>query len=464
MLNPFFLQGSKSEQNLLQDLINEHLRMYGVDVYYIPRMYVTEKTVIREVIESEFVDAYPIEAYVQTYEGYEGAGVLMSKFGVEARDDLNLIISKERYESYIKPLIENKENIKLSNRPKEGDLVYFPLGDRLFEIKFVEHEKPFYQLQKNYVYELRCELFRYGNEILDTGVDEIDDNVVNEGYTRTYVMSGAGSTATAIANIVNGGVRKVIITNRGTGYTSAPIVNFSKSPSFGGTSAGIATMISGITDFCETDSSLLRVQGVELTKTGYGYSKAPLVSFTGGEGSGASGIAEIADGIVGIITITNAGSGYVVDPIVTFSAPPAGFGTAVGRAVVSTAGTITELLITDAGIGYTVAPTITISNPYMTGSGNYKLNEIITGSVSGTTAKVKSWDSLTNTLKVYQLTGEFLNNDVIVGSASSASYMIRPQTKYDLLDFSDPFADNKNIEIEGDAIIDFSERNPFGNP
>ena len=176
MLNPFFLQGSKSEQSLVQSLINEQLRMYGVEVYYIPRRYITEKTIIKEVIESKFDNAYPLEAYVDTYDGYEGQGTILSKFGVQPLNDLNLIISKERFENYISPLIKNIPDIKLSTRPKEGDLIWFPLGDRLFEIKFVEHEKPFYQLQKTYVYELRCELFRYEDEIIDTGVEDIDDN------------------------------------------------------------------------------------------------------------------------------------------------------------------------------------------------------------------------------------------------------------------------------------------------
>ena len=171
MLNPFFLQGSKTEQGLIQDLINEQLRMYGVDVHYLPRQYITEKTVIREVIESEFNNAYPIEAYVDTVEGYGNNPTILSKFGIQALNEITLIISKERFQNYISPLIKDQSNIKLSSRPKEGDLVYFPLGDRLFEIKYVEHEKPFYQLQGLYTYELRCELFRYEDEIIDTGID-----------------------------------------------------------------------------------------------------------------------------------------------------------------------------------------------------------------------------------------------------------------------------------------------------
>ena len=147
MLNPFFLNGSQSEQGLVQDLINEQLRMYGVEVYYLPRTYVTTNTIIREVIQSEFNDALPIEAYVDTYDGYGGQGTILSKFGIQNIDELQITISRERYENYISPLIRNIPNDKLTARPKEGDLIYFPLGDRIFEIKYVEHEQPFYQLR-----------------------------------------------------------------------------------------------------------------------------------------------------------------------------------------------------------------------------------------------------------------------------------------------------------------------------
>ena len=140
MLNPYFQQGAKTEQNLIQDLINEQLKMYGVEVHYLPRKYMTENNIIREVIRSQFDDAYPIEAYVENYDGYGQNPVLLSKFGIQATNELTLIISRERFEDYISPLMKNEENVKLTTRPKEGDLIYFPLGDRLFEIKFVEHE------------------------------------------------------------------------------------------------------------------------------------------------------------------------------------------------------------------------------------------------------------------------------------------------------------------------------------
>ena len=174
MLNPFFLQGSKAEQGLIQDLINEQLRMYGVEVHYLPRQLVTEKTIIREVIESKFNSAYPIEAYVDTYDGYSDNPTILSKFGIQALNEITLTVSRERFKNYISPLIQSQPNIKVSSRPKEGDLIYFPLGQRLFEVKYVEHEKPFYQLQGLYTYQLRCELFRYEDELIDTDIDEID--------------------------------------------------------------------------------------------------------------------------------------------------------------------------------------------------------------------------------------------------------------------------------------------------
>ena len=147
-LNPFFLQGSPNEQRLVQELINEQLRIYGVEVIYIPRKFVRKETILREVSSSKFDDNFALEAYINNYEGYSGQGDILSRFGMSLKDDLNLIISKERYEDFIAPFLEgdNDEEIVLSSRPREGDLIYFPLGQRLFEVKFVEHEQPFYQL------------------------------------------------------------------------------------------------------------------------------------------------------------------------------------------------------------------------------------------------------------------------------------------------------------------------------
>jgi hypothetical protein len=463
MLNPFFQQGSKTEQNLIQDLINEQLKIYGVEVYYLPRKYVTSKTVIKELIESKFENAYPIEAYVDTYDGYNGLGTLMSKFGIQDLDDLVITISRERFETYITPLIKNIPNIQLSTRPKEGDLIYFPLGDRLFEIKYVEHEKPFYQLQKNYVYQLTCELFRYEDELLNTGIDNIDDNVVESGYIQSLTLVGSAVQATATAETINGGIRRIIVTNRGSGYKSTPRVAISSSPFGGLTAVGVATMISDIVDCNGTASD--KVQGVQIVNSGYGYTVAPSVSFIGGGGSGAEAIAEIANGIIGQIMITDGGFGYTSPPTVNIDPPELGIGT-VGKAVafINSVGIVTSIRIEDAGFGYIAAvgyPNITISPPDIVGVGTYKVGEVITGSISGTTAVVNSWNSLTNILKVSKISGSFVSGEFLVGSASSASRKLRFIQEFNT---TDTYAENITIQNESDKIIDFSEKNPFGNP
>ena len=481
MLNPYFQQGARSEQNLIQDLINEQLRMYGVEVHYLPRKYLTENTVIKEVIQSKFDDSYPIEAYVDNFDGYNDNATILSKFGIQQQQELNLIISKERFETYISPLMKNEQNVRLSTRPKEGDLIYFPLGDRLFEIKFVEHEKPFYQLQKNYVYELRCELFRFEDEVIDTGIDSIDDVLIGGesdglsdsgtssiiGNIQTLTLVGTGVTATAVAGIITeGGIRTITVTNRGGGYTSVPRVAISSAPSGGITGIATAVMIGGINVCNQSANPKARsVQNIDIINPGAAYTLAPGVQVTGGGGAGAAATATIADGVVGIITITAGGSGYVTDPTITFSNEVflSGVSTAgaAATAIVSAAGTISGIHFTNAGLGYSTAPTITISDPDMDSTGEFVFNEVVTGSSSGTTGRVRVWNSETNILEIANVTGTFTLGENIVGSTSGASHELR---KVNVNPIDDGFADNVNIENEADSIIDFSEQNPFGIP
>jgi len=436
MLNPFFLQGSKTEQSLVQDLINEQLRMYGIEVYYLPRQYITERTVIREVIESAFSSSYPIEAYVETYDGYSENPTILSKFGIQALNEITLTISKERFKTYISPLIQNQPDIKLSSRPKEGDIIYFPLGKRLFEIKYVEHEKPFYQLQGTYTYQLRCELFRYEDEVIDTSIGEIDELIsgnVNDpekvpvGNLVNLRMVGVGVTASAVTSIVNGGVRYVTVTNRGGGYTSTPNVGISSAPSSGKTATAIAKMIGGIVVCNDNINPQAKsVQSVQIANPGYGYTTTPGVRFIGGGGSGAAAIATIGDGIVGVITVTNPGSGYAIAPSIVFS----------GISTVSAAATAISI-------------------------GNFIFNEVITGSQSGTAARVKSWDSTTNLLQASNVDGEFILGENIIGSESGASHYLR---SIEIYPTDDGYASNEEIQIEANNILDFSESNPFGMP
>jgi len=471
-LNPFFQQGSSGEQSLVQSLINEQLRMYGVDIHYMPRKYLTEKSILKEVVQSKFDDAYPIEAYIDNFDGYDDMPSTLSKFGIQATNEVTLIISRERFETYISPLMKNESNVKLSTRPKEGDLIYFPLGDRLFEIKYVEHEKPFYQLRENYVYKLTCELFRYEDEVIDTGVEEIDDTLggiegadgeeilIGSGGTQKLTLVGTASQATASVGIINGGIQQIFLTNRGKGFTFAPRVAISSAPSGGLTGIATSKLLSGVAiEGNISDSKKSVVQFVDLVNPGFGYTSNPTIQVIG-DGTGVAATSKIENGVVGIVTITSGGSGYTTSPTITFT----GLSTvsAAATAIVSAAGTISAIHIRNAGVGYTVTPTISIASPGSSGSGNYSFNETITGGTSGATARIRTWDAVTNELEIYNITGTFVRGETITGSSSGASHLIR---LIDLTNFDDAgFGDNDEFELQADAILDFSENNPFGMP
>ena len=476
-LNPFFQQGSRSEQNLVQDLINEQLKMYGVEIHYLPRKYMDETTVIREVIRSKFDDAYPLEAYIDNFDGYSDNPTLLSKFGIEQTNEVTLVISRERWETYIQPLIKNESNIKLSTRPKEGDLVYFPLGDRLFEIKYVEHEKPFYQLMKTYVYTLKCELFRYEDEVIDTGIDEIDDTLIGDDYdgtsesgtstilgsSQTLTVVGTGATAAAVVGFnTEGSIRLISLSDRCGGYSAIPTIGVSSAPTGKVTGILTATMISGI-NVCNLNISdnLKSVQEIVITNPGSGYTLAPTLQVTGGGGSGAAGTVFIGDGTVGVVTITSEGSGYTTAPSVTITGPVGVGTTATADAVISTAGTITAINITNAGAGYTSSPTITIGDPSLGNSGNFVFNEVITGSITGVTGRVRTWNASTNVLEVTNVSGMFSIGEDLTGGSSGAVHALRIVSEDPP---EDGFADNINIETEADSILDFTEQNPFGIP
>ena len=397
-LNPFFLQGSQSEQRLVQDLINEQLKIYGVEVTYIPRKFVRKQTIIKEVQSSAFDDNFLLEAYLNTYEGYSGQGDIMTKFGVSLRDEVTLTISKERFEDFISPFLSADDDYELSSRPREGDVIFFPLGSRLFEVKFVEHEEPFYQLGKNYVYQLKCELFEYEDEVFDTDIEEIDSQLEDLGYISTLQLIGVGQTATATAQINasnKGYIREIVLNNDGSGYQSTPNVAITTAPT------GVGNVNATAVAITTTRAGLFSIERIVLTNAGAGYTQAPLVTISGGGGVGAAATAALEQSNFGIVdfTITNNGVGYAATP--TVSIVGASTSPAAAEVNLLADNTISDILIKNAGIGYTQSPTVTISSPStIQGVGNFTRGEIVRGVSSGIEARVKEWDTDTRILKI----------------------------------------------------------------
>jgi len=460
MLNPFFLQGSQGEQGLVQDLINEQLRMYGLDCHYIPRKLMTSRTIMREVTESRFDQAFPLEAYLMNVDGYAGQGDILSKFGVRVTTEATFVISRERFEESVAPFLEQQEDdYEVSNRPREGDLIFSPLGKKLFEIKYVEFEKPNYQLRKTYTYQLTCEVFEYEDEVIDTNVNAIDQVVQTEGYSARLILSGIGSLATANTTLNFGAVQQIFLQNDGYGYVAAPTVSISTSPGVDATAVAIMTSRSGI----GTAKSIDRIL---LINPGSGYIGIPTVTVPGA-GIATAGITSL--GSVGIVTITSGGSGYTTTPNVAITTAPSG-GTDATAEAVMVGGTIRSIRISNAGAGYTVAPTITIGAATTIGDGDYIFNETVqVSSSSAETARVKVWDAGSRTLDVSMLTAmQFQVGEKIKGLESGAEYVILsvdydtpndyPNSQYK----ADQYNDNADFETEADAILDFSEGNPFG--
>ena len=471
-LNPFFLQGTASEQRLVQDLVNEHLRFNGVEVTYIPRKYVNRKTILEEVQTSKFDDNFSIEAYVNNFDGYSGAGDVLTKFGVSVRDELILTISKERFEEFIVPflsVIDESDIVK--SRPREGDLVYFPLGERLFEIKYVEHEDPFYQLGKNYVYQLKCELFEYEDEVIDTSIDIIDSQVQDEGFITTLNLIGSGTTATAgavISGTVNSGyINKIYLNNDGSGYTSAPTIGISSSPtgviSDNAEAVGILTTVGGVTS----------IEKIYITNAGAGYTVAPTITISGGGGVGAAATASIVTTGLGVlkINVTDGGVGYSTAPIITIAEPPSS-GISTGAVGIASIGkdnlgndVVKAIYIDNPGRGYSSAPTVTIAGPPISGIGTFIFNEIIEGSRSKLKGRVKEWDQDTAVLKVANVAigattaPNFYPGETIVGKESGASWITK---SYVADDTYDKYTENDEFESEGENLLDFTETNPFG--
>lgn len=204
--NTFFRHGTRNEQMLQQSLVDEFVKMFGLDILYIPRKLISRDTILNEEVISQFDDAFLTYAYLENTEGFQGAGDILTKFGIRSTDEITLTISRQLYEDFLAIQMTGADDVVLGTRPSEGDLIFFPLTSNLFEIKFVEHEKPFYQFGKLYTYELKCELFEYSNETAGGDIFESqeDEGFVVKYYYDSSTLSGEPSLGEMVTGSITG--------------------------------------------------------------------------------------------------------------------------------------------------------------------------------------------------------------------------------------------------------------------
>ena len=201
MLNHYFSKGTQNEQFLYEDLVIEALQIYGHDVVYLPRELVNKDDLFGEDPLSKFDESYQIEMYMETVEGYEGEKELVSRFGLEIRDETTFVVARRRWDN----VISISQNLITSMRPNEGDLIFMPNVNRIWEIAFVDIDDPFYQVDNLPVYKMFCRTFEYSSERLDTGISVIDN--IETTYSTdqlTWQMIGeAAATVTYNENMAS---------------------------------------------------------------------------------------------------------------------------------------------------------------------------------------------------------------------------------------------------------------------
>ena len=346
------INGSAQEQTFFENLIVESIEIYGQDIYYIPRTRVTSDDVLNEIQESSFDSAYTCRAYVNNVEGWEGQGELLSKFGIRIEDKTTFIISRKKFAEKV----DDNVTLAVEGRPNEGDLIWFPITNHLFEIKFVEVERPFYQLGKGYVWEMQCELFEYSDESIDTGVAAIDAVETEFANSIKLIMDPGGSGDFSVGETVIGDL-----------YT--------------------ATATATITGDAVTS--------ITATSGGQYYKSAlpPTVTLTGGGGTGATATATVSDaGLVTGFTITNGGTGYTSAPTVDIQESPKDI-----HAEVKSWNSTTRAL------------------EIINRTGTFNVSEYLKGETSGALWSPESYNTLNNTNSTYDQnsTYETLDDDII---------------------------------------------------
>jgi hypothetical protein len=262
--NVYFTQGTKNEQYLVEDLIIESLKIYGQEFFYIPRTLVSKDEILGEDRLSQFKSSFPIEMYFENVDSFDGQGQFIQKFGLMVEQSATLVVARRRWEQ----LVGRYGQTIIPTRPCEGDLIYFPLSRGLFEIKFVKHQDPFYQLGKLYVYKLQVELFQYASERIDTGIAEVD------------VFETLKSMTTNTSRSLYGAVTRINVTNQGSGYTTPPNITLLSSSGRGASAQAVLG----------TGAQADKVIRIDVIDGGTGYQTAPVIEITG-DGQNASAVA-----------------------------------------------------------------------------------------------------------------------------------------------------------------------------
>ena len=278
--------GSAQEQTFIENLIVESIEIYGQDIYYMPRTYVNRDTILGEVENSRFTQALQVRAYVNNVEGWEGQGELLSKFGVRIEDKTTFVFSREKFTS----AVDDNAVLNVEGRPNEGDLIWFPATKHLFEIQFVEAERPFYQLGKGFVWECQCELFQYADEALDTGVAEIDGIEAAFANAITVNFAAGGTGTFTVGEVVAGGTSNVTAEVKAWNATDRQLQVYNRSGIFT-IPETVTGQTSGAAWTSASYNTLNNVNTADSVDTNFGFETADddIIDFTEGNPFGSVG-------------------------------------------------------------------------------------------------------------------------------------------------------------------------------
>jgi hypothetical protein len=412
--------GNTNEKRLYEDLIIEGLKIYGKDVYYLPRTLVNRDLILGEDTASKFDDSYLLEMYMETTEGFAGEQEIINKFGLEIREDTTFVVAKRRWQD----AVDSVHTMIVEGRPNEGDIIYMPLMNSFFEIQFVEDQEPFFQLGNLPVYKLRCTRWEYSSEQLNTGIDAIDEKEtqysLDQGLYQSSLESGTFGAVLGSPVVTGDQVTSIPIVSGGEGYITAPTLTISApSDTINATATGNLT---GNT-----------LSSFTITNVGRGYSIVPTITVVyvatdTTTKTNEDSLAILTNGQLTSITPDAAMTDVASITSVTVSSP--GGAVTASASATLTNGVVTSISIDVDGSSYLgLSPTVTISE-----------NTDATGSL-------------------------LLENDSADGQVN---YFINED--YDIQTQS-PYADNLDLDTEAgfdtastaDDILDFTERNPFGD-